>query len=253
MAQTKIIGGGAPGSPQVNATGIEQAIDPLYLASRVSLRPLDYTGDGAVLGHYAVALKSGATVSLAANAPVARIRWAPSAALNNVFCVIHRIKVGWTVGGAITAAVQMDFDAIIARGFTVDYTTNLTNSNMTAVPRTNAMRSGQGLAAMASSQMGTTGPGICTTAALSGQTYTLDSNPFAMTCFDVRPIVTGTVTVPVGVGAPMATLYEYTSLSQHPVVLSPNEGVIIREVSAGVTTGSVNIYVQFEWAEVTVF
>src|SRR5581483_10436713 len=125
----KMLGGGPAGSPQVLATGIEQAVDPLYLASRIALRPLDYTGAGAVLGHYAVAQKSGNTVSLSAASPVGRIRWAPSAALNNVFCVLMRLKVGWAVQAAVTAAVQMDFDAIIARGFTVDFSSNLTSAN----------------------------------------------------------------------------------------------------------------------------
>ena len=251
--QTKIVGGGAAGDPQIIATGVEQTIDPLYKAARLALRPLDYTGDGSVLGHYAVAQQSGNTVSVAAAGVVGRIRWAPSAALNNVFCVLMRIKIGWTVQSAVTAATQMVFDAAIARGYTVDHSSNITSANMAAVPRTNAMRSGQGLGAMGSSQMGTSGPGICTTAGMSGQTYTLDANAFAITTFPNQPSGNATVTQAVGVGAAMQTLYEWTALGQHPVVLSPNEGVVVRQTIAGVVTGAMQLAIQWEWAEVTVF
>jgi hypothetical protein len=251
--QSILIGGGVAGDPQVIAVGKPATVDPLYLASRIALRPLDYTGQGAVLGHYAVAQKSGATASIGAAGHVGRIRWAPAASLNNVFCVPLRIKAGWIVTGAVTAATPMDFDAIIARGFTVDYTTAITMANMVAVPRTNAMRAGQGAGAMASSQMGTSGPGICTTAVISGQTATLDANPFAITTFPNQPSGNATVTQAVGVGAAMQTLYECTAAGQHPVVLSANEGVVIREVTAGVVTGTVALYLQWEWAEVLVF
>ncbi len=251
--QTKIIGGGPAGNPQSIATGVEAAVDPLYAAFRIAMRPLDYTSDGAVLGHYAVAQKSGATVNIGALGHVGRIRWAPSAGTNNLFCVLMRIKVGFSFISAITVAVQMDFDAVIHRGYTVDHSAGITNANMASVPRTNAMRSGQGLGAMAPSQMGTSGPGICTTVVISGNTSTADNNPFAMTVFDSPAAITGTVTQPAGRGAPMATLYECTAAGQHPVVLSANEGVVIREVSAGPASGTTSLYVCWEWAEVAVF
>ncbi len=250
---THIVGGGPAGNPQLIASGVQAAVDPLYAALRVALHPLDYTSDGAILGHYAVALKSGATVSIGALGHISRIRWAPAASLNNVFCVLMRIKVGFSIISAITTAVQMDFDAIIHRGYTVDHSAGITSANMAAVPRTNAMRSGQGLGAMSSSQMGTSGPGICTTVVISGNTSTADANPFAMVVFDSPAAITGTVTQPAGRGAPMATLYECTAAGQHPVVLSANEGVVVREVSAGPASGTTSLYVQYEWAEVAVY
>ena len=45
-----------------------------------------------VFGHYAVAQKSGATVSISAGGYVGRIRWAPTTA--NVYLVLIRLKVG---------------------------------------------------------------------------------------------------------------------------------------------------------------
>ncbi len=60
--------------------------------------------------------------------------------------------------------------------------------------------------------------------------------------------------MPVGLGGgPMQTLYECTAAGQHPVVLSPQEGVVVRQVTAGVVTGAHSLYLQWEWAEVLVF
>jgi hypothetical protein len=161
-----------------------------------------------------------------------------------------RIKVGWIVTGAVTAAAPMDFDACIVRGFTVDFTTAMTAVNMatTSAGRTNSMRSSMG-----PSLMGASGPGICTTAVLSGQTLTADAAAFAITTFVNQPSGNATVTQAIGVGGAMQTLYEWTALGQHPVVLGPLEGVVVREVTAGVVSGTVAIYLQWEWAEVQVF
>lgn len=217
----------------------------------MSAIPVPYVGTGnqsqTVLGHYATAQKSGATVSIGAAGHVGRIRWAPT--LAQAFLVLMRLKVGWTVTTAVSgAATPMDFDAIIARAFTVDYNTAITNVNMASVAKTNQMRG-----TMSQSQMGTAGPGICTTAVISGQTSTLDNAPFAITTFANQPSGNATVTQAIGVGAEMHTLYEWTGLGQHPVVLANNEGIVVREVTAGVVTGTVAIYLQWEWAEVLLF
>ena len=250
MAQTKVLGGAGPA---VILPGFEQAVDPLYQAARIALRPLDYSTQGSVLGHYATGQKSGATVSIGAAGHIGRVRWAPTVA--NTFCVLMRIKVGWATISTVTTAVQMDFDAIIHRGYTVDHTVAITNVNLASVPRSNAMRATMG-SSFGGSLMGANGPGICTTAVISGNTSTADNAPFAIT---ITPALTSTtstgtaVAIQPGTACPMATLYEYTSLSQHPVVLSNNEGVVVREVSAGPATGTTSLYIQWEWAEVFVF
>ncbi len=163
-----------------------------------------------------------------------------------------RIKAAYSVPTAITTATQMDLQAVIARGFTVDFTTASTAAAMSAVNATNAMRR-----TMSNSQMGANGPRICTTAVMSGQTATQDANPFAMTVFPTLypSTATGTaVAVPIGTGVPMQTLYEWTGLGQHPIVLAQNEGVFLETVTAGpVTTGGVAYYFQWEWAEVLLF
>lgn len=238
MAQTQILGGGTL------QPGVALAVDPLFAAARVALRPLDYSNAGQLLGHYAVAQASGASVSLGALAHAASLRWADTTR----YCVLMRIKAGWSVTAAVTAATPMDMRAIIARGFSVDFTTNSTAANLAAAAKTGQMRGN-----MAPSLMGVNGPRILTTAAMSGQTITADADPFAMTVWQNQPSGNATVTQAIGVGGPMQTLYEYTALSQHPIVLGANEGVILQPLTAGPTTGAIKYYTQWEWAEVLVF
>ncbi len=234
MAASKIIGGGS--AAQIVAPGVELGVDPTFLAARVALRPLDHLADGQLLGHYAVAQKSGLFTGWAAAANAGSLRWAPS--LSNIYCVLMRLKWGFCTQATATAGVY-DVAAYIARGFTVDFTGNSTPVNLATVPNSNAMRKN-----MATSQMGANGPRVCTTAGMTGQTATLDSAAFA---FGVAN-VTGTT---VGISS-FQTLYEYTSLAQHPVVLSSNEGVVCQMLAAS-AGGTFNVYFQWEFAEVAVY
>lgn len=238
-AQFIPVGGGSP-----QLAGTQQVIDPTFNASRVALRPLDYAHLGAVLGHYAVAHASGATASLGAAGHLASIRWTDASR----YLVLMRIRAGWSVTGAVTAATPMDLQAVIARGFSVDFTTASTATSLAAIANTNKMRSSMG-----ASLMGVNGPRIATTTVMSGQTLTADAAPFAMCPFVNQPSGNATVTQAVGVGGAMTDLYSWTALGQHPIVLSANEGVIVQPVTAGPTTGTVKYYVQWEWAEVVLF
>lgn len=219
----------------------------------MSAIPVPYVGTGAnaqvLLGHYAVAQLSGAIAATPTALDVhARVRWAPT--LTTAFCVLMRLKYGYHVLTAITAAVRMSYQASIVRAFSVDFTTAITNISMVA-PKTQMMRGSMG-----QSQMGASGPGICTTAPCTGQTYTLDAAPFAFNSF---PMLTGTnstgtvVTTSLGMGSPALTLYEWTGLGQHPVVLSNQEGVVVQLVHTGHATGTISEFSQWEWAEALAF
>lgn len=207
-------------------------------------------GNQTVLGHYAVGQKSGTTLTIGAGGILGSIRWAPT--LANTFAVLMRIKASYAITTAVTTATIMDLQAIIARGFTVDFTTASTAINLSTTGKTNQMRG-----SMSQSQMGANGPRICTTTVMSGQTATADAAPFAVATLPTLAPSTATgtaVALPIGAAVPMATLYEWTGLGQHPVVLGNNEGVFIETVTAGpITTGGVSYYFQWEWAEVLAF
>lgn len=234
---------GGSGTGPASKFGTEWIIDGQRGSQRSSLSPWDYSDiNGNVSGYYGVAQASGATVSLAAAAHLASLRNSSAAML----LVLLRIKVGFTVNGAITAATQMDLQAVLARAFTADFTTNSTAASLSS--GANRVRG-----VMATSVLGATGPRIATTAAMSGQTLTADANPFAMTAFTNQPSGNATVTQAVGVGHPMVSLYELTPGYQHPIILAANEGVLIQPVTTGPVTGSIKYYVQWEWAELASF
>lgn len=158
--------------------------------------------------------------------------------------MITRIKVGLSVLTALsTATSSFDASATIARGFTVDFTTNSTPVNLATVVSSNSM-----LSTMAPSQLGANGPRILTTLAMSGDTETLDSAPFAIT-----PLHVASASASIG-NADLRTLYEYTGLQQHPLILSNNMGVILRfPTGFAVSSSTVTVYTQWEWAELASF
>ena len=229
-------------------SGERLEVDPLYRAARVAMRPLDYTKDGVLLGHYAVAQASGnITATLGAAAHCAGIRWSDTVRL----MVLMRLRVGWGIVTAVTTAVPMSVRAIIARGFSVDFSSNNTQIDMATVTNTQKMR-----ASMGTSLLGTKGPNIMTTAAMSGQTLTADAAPFAAANWEALHSTTATgtaVALQAGSGGEMKTIYECTANAQHPIVLTSNEGVLMQSLDAGPGSGTFKYYVQWEWAEVVLF
>ena len=231
----------------VSPVRTEAVVDQSRAAQRISISPIEWRGPGEVLGFYGVAQASGATVSLAAAAHTAALRWTDA----THYLVLMRLRVGYSVTGAITTSTPMDLQGVIVRGFTVDFTTNATVINMGTVSNTNKFRQNFG-----ASLLGTKGPEIATTAAMSGQTLTADTAPFAMASYQGLVAVTATgtaVAAPAGAAAPMQDLYKWDVLGGHPIVLSVNEGIVVQPVTAGPATGSVKYYVQWEWAEVRGF
>ncbi len=217
--------------------------------------PYVSTDKQTVLGHYMVAQRSGEiAATLGAAAHLARIRWAPT--LSNIYLVLLRLRVGWSVSADITSGkIEMPFRAIIARQFTVDYTAHMTSINMATTAKTNVMRS-TGPNSMSPSQMGANGPGICDTAGGTGQTLTADAAPFAISttaplCLAVS--ATGTATLATqGMCSPMVTLYERGADGFHPVILANNEGVLVQNHLAGPASGTFGLYTEWTWAEVSV-
>ncbi len=211
------------------------------------MRPLNYTGlGGIILGHYAVAQRSGAIVATIGTAGIlGSIRWAPT---SNILLALMRLKAGITFSGAVSTATEMTLQAKIVRGFSVDFTTASTPAAMGVVTSTGKMRS----STMSPSQMGANGPRICTTTVMSGQTATQDADAFCMAAFDT-PAITGTVGIPVGRACITQTLYEWTALGGHPPVLGSQEGIFVELVAAGPASGTFNLQLQWEWAEVAVF
>lgn len=201
-----------------------------------------YSGIGSLRGHYKAAQASGAlAATIGAAGHLASIRWSNGSA----YCVLKRLRVGIGIISAVTTAVETTLQAVVVRGFTVDFTTAIT----AVAP--SRMRS-----LMPPSLIAGSGTKIATTTVMSGQTLTADAAPFAIAVFPMLTPVTATgtaVALPAGAGTVMQTLYEQTADGDHPVVLSQDEGVVVQTNQASVASGTWRLYVQWEWAELNAY
>lgn len=181
-----------------------------------------------VLGQYTVAAVSGATTGLSAGNPILSFRWTDTVAM----AVFTRITASAVINTAFGTAQAIDIDAIIARSFTV------VDSGGTAItigasnPKN---QSGMGPSLVADLRIATTGT-------LTAGTRTLDSNPIASLAFGGNSNALG--------NADTRDLYLWNRNGQYPIVLSANEGLILRVPTAQGATGKVVYYITLEWAEV---
>ncbi len=211
---------------------IEAQVDPTQQALRVALRPIEHTVNGLIGGHYGIVAYSGTiAASLAANSVVFSIRWADP----TKFLVLKRLFAWAVITGTPGTLIAHALEAIRATGFTAAFGANNTNATVGTGQK---MRTGN----MAQSLFSTSGTiQSCTTAGMTGQTYTLDSAGFA----------TATLQGTVGAGASgNLPIYDLNDFGQHPIVLGANEGVILRNPFIFAATSTVQMGFQALWAEV---
>ena len=232
--QTKIIGGGV-GTPGL---GQELAVDPTFLASRGSIRPLEYVSSGGVvLGHYSSAVTTGTTVSIAAGGIYSYIRWAPAGGAG--YLVLMRVSALALIASTITTGTPVDLSLQIGRGSTA------AGSGGNAVTiggnnQKNRLSMGGSLV---------TDMRVATTAALTSPAgNTNDANPAG---YAVTPLSgqTATTTAP----GPKIDLYKWDSHGKHPITLQNGESAFVNAVTAGPVTGGIKWYIDWEWAEVPAF
>ena len=225
MLQTKLKGSG----PNDN---IEGQIDPSYQALRTSQRPLEFTdSSGNPGGHYYLTAISGTiAASLGANSVLFSIRWTDAA--KRFILLGLRAGLGVYTAGQ-TVANPLELEAVIARGFTVDFTTNAT----TITPANGTQRARGDM--MSNSFLSTnSGVKICTTTGMTGMTYTLDTAGFGFCTYPGNAL---------GV-ADTKDLYIIDPL-RHPIVLAQNEGIIIRNSGAFGAAATFKLGVTVIWAE----
>lgn len=207
--------------------------------------PFKFASGATVLGSYQVAQKSGSIAATpSAGDHWGRLRWNPS--VTNARCVLLRCRAALSVITAITTMVQEMLQISIARSYTVDHTTAMTQISMAG---DSGKMDGKN---MGSSLMGTAGPGICTTTTMSGQTLTLDTAPFGIV--NLAPLSptlgAAAVTAQVGCGSEMVDLYNWEDSSRHPPTLKAGEGFVVQTTLAGHVNGTVALLLEWSWAEV---
>ena len=208
-----------------NTIGTAQEVDPTFKAARLTLRPME------CLSWLAVGVRSGALTGVAANAALFSFR---NLAANPV--IIRRIGVGFVCTTGFTAAQELAFGLMAARGFTVSDSAGtqivLTGNNCKA-------RTSLGQPTSVDCR-------ISAAAALTAGTKTLDGNHL------------GTVggfaaTTPGLVLAPTQNNLLSHDAGDYPLVLAQNEGINIMNLVAMGAAGVGTLYVNLELAEATVY
>lgn len=198
------------------------------MADAVSLK-----SPGPVVGAYSMALESGALTGVGANAPVWSMRFNGTSPAS--LAVIERVSLLWVTTTAFTAAQLLDHALIVARSFTVSDSTGTaatltgdTGSHRTDFPAT-----------------GVVDMRIGTTAALTAGTRTLDATPIGVTAaWSSGAGVANTA------GAPDGGVMLYSaSPTKYPLVLNPNEGLVITNVTAMGAAGVIKLIVNVSWKE----
>lgn len=215
---------------------IEAQVDPTHQAVRVQTRPTEHVGvAGLIGGHYGIVAYSGTVAaSLAANSILFSMRWADSTKL----LVLKRLFAWMAITGTPGTLQAFALEAVRATAFTVSFSANNTNASVGTGQK---MRSGN----MAQSLFSVAGAiQSCTTAGMTGMTYTLDSAGFATNTLQ------GTVAAGAGGGI---SLYDENEFGQHPIVLAANEGVVIRNPIALPATSTVQLGFQALWTETAAF
>ena len=187
-----------------------------------------FAPDPGVLGLYTIGVTTGSiAATLAASSPLFSFRWGSTTRLG----VPDFISVGVSVNAVITTSVSMPLELFVARSFTASDTGGTT---VTLTGSNNKYRTSFDTSLVTDARIATTGT-------LTAGTRTLDSQAVAMI-----PCVTGTA---IGVPLTMTTIYSRSSL--FPIVLVQDEGLIIRNQSAGPATGTFTVHVQMRWFETT--
>lgn len=196
------------------------------------------TGYGGVGGHYFASLITGLTTGMAANAPIASLRWGDTGPVTTPTGIAHprvfvllNVDIGAVCTTAFGTAQSVDAELIIARGFTAS------DSSGTQVTAANVSR------ARANMQPSiVTDLRVATTAALTAGTRTLDGVGFANCTIYTQNTAGG--------GDTMQSVYAVEAAGAHPVTLTTNEGIIVRVPTAQGASGVVKYYVAITWAEV---
>lgn len=204
-----------------------------FQALKFTPKPADY----ADAGHFAVAAVTGTMAAgIAGNSEIFQFRWTSSALLALIQEV--RIDAMNSLGTGFTAGVGT-FHLTAARGWSAAGTGG---GAMTLTGNNNKLRT-----AMAGTAVGEIR--VATTAALGAGTKTLDGNSLAYTKATISAS-TNTVFLG-GTMGPVRLWGPDVGSGEHPLVLTTNEGFVVRGTVPA--TGTWEIAIGVRWAEVPAY
>lgn len=202
--------------------GTIQEVDATFRAARITIRPSEVINWNSITG------VSTLLTGVAAAGPLFSFR-----NIGTNLMMVRRISVGFVTTTAFTAAQGLYYNLIKANGFTVSDTggaaiyvagANKHRSSMTNIASAPDVR-------------------MCTTAALTAGTRTLEAQPLMTAC--------GTSSA-VGTSMPMSLLLSHDT-GDYPLIIAQNEGFTITNGLAMGAAGVINLIVAMEYAEVTAF
>ncbi len=223
---------------------VEAQVDPTNQALRTSLRPLDHTINGVIGGHYSIVAYSGAVV---ASQTAATILFACRFVSQSKLMVLKSLRIGHSITTAYTTLSPPDFELVLARSFTVQYTNNA-GTFLGPGAFSNKARSNMAPSEFVNSAATGNAPNMtpCTTSGMSsGQTITLDTYPYSYAPCPVPGVAIGSAGVHV--------LYDQTQHGKHPIVLANNEGFVVRFANTSGATGVSKLGIELAWAEVAAY
>lgn len=228
-------------SPTLATAQLE--VDPTHKALRSSNRPLEHVQDNIVGGHYRLSAKSGSLTSAAvvADGALFSFRWTQP----NMLAVLHYLEAYLVPTVVFTAQQELGLDAILASAFSASDSGGTAIINPSRVRRNTQQPSLLGDAR------------IATTSVVTAGTRTLDTNAFisGSGLVNVVNAAAGTAYVnPGGGDPPFGFRYQpRVEAGEHPIVLSANEGIIVRNKVIFPAAGAAVLIVNMGWAEVPVY
>lgn len=191
-------------------------------------------------GAYRVAAVSGLLTGVAAGSASAghlfALRWAPAKTERQNWFVLQRLYARLITVTGFTAAQEVGMDLSIARSYSARHS----GGNAVALvgtPNAGQKRSGMPTSIVDDMRIGSTG-------ALTNGTETLDAAPIASRSYaDLAAAAT------VAKGACEIVIAGDTS-AQYPIVLAPNEGLVLRNTVAMGAGGTCRLVVELDWLEI---
>ena len=216
------------------------SVDPTYTAARVSVRPVEI----GALGSYRLSLQTGTlAAALAASAVVFSCRWSDASR----FALVTTFRARFLPLTLFTAATLTDhtsFDAFIGRSFTAAHTGG---TGLTLTGNSFKMRASMGSTLFNDIR-------LATTAALGGGTVTLDPHPFAQSLRRGNRVNPAAATEEVIQPTVDNLAVDFNvGDGEHPLILSQNEGIVLRNRTVWPAAGTGIALVEMAWSEVNTY
>ena len=225
-----IVTGNGPNS------NVEQQVDPTFLASRTSIRPLEFSPqNGPPGGHYGIGAMTGLMAAgIASAAQVFQIRWADPTKM----FILKKLSVQCsTATGFAATTLGAPLELIVGHASTAN---GSSGSALAPTSISNKLRQ-----TMATTGFATSGEiRVSTTAALTAATgQTLEAAPISG-CMgaDNRTLVS--------TGQMM--LFEQRDVGAHPLILNMGDTLVVRTNSPA-ATGTWYAYFSMEWVESVIY